>query len=443
MLLGMGAGLLGASGWSPLPQSLAQGMAQGLKTGMGWRDEGQRQHLLANRLKQNAKQHDQQQQLGAYRLKQSAKQHAQRMAYQRQAAEHRKQMLDLSQQQHQLKTRQYNDRSAILNQYGAALFGHSPSSPRTLAGQSMGGQSTYPPTPYNSSLGPSAIEGPPAIEPAAATSLGPFSGKATPDPDQPHAQYPDQPHAQYPAQPHAQYPAQPPDPYADLFRLQAATGKDFSKLYELKYGVNRSLQEKYANSLVDKSFAMKDMVIELDEVLRAKELLDSGVFTGTLANFKYELGRMLSTMGFDFAEEATANTEAFVANLVKRTASMVKNFGAGTGISNSDREYAEKGVGSIKMTAKGIRKILNDNIRISQKILRAYNRDLDAFSQQNPNVTFPIELRIPIQQDLAKTPKNTNTKNTKTKKTREISDELRKAASEKTDEQLLKDLGLL
>src|SRR5690606_7260553 len=74
----------------------------------------------------------------------------------------------------------------------------------------------------------------------------------------------------------------------------------------------------------------------------ARELLDSGMITGFGANFIVEFGKALQQAGIGFARDPIANTEAFVASRAREVGNIIKLFGAGTGLSDADRAYAEK-----------------------------------------------------------------------------------------------------
>lgn len=110
-----------------------------------------------------------------------------------------------------------------------------------------------------------------------------------------------------------------------------------------------------------------------------RQLLKEGVITGTGAEFLVNLNQALKTAGIDFGlADAAANSQAFSANMAGSVGQLIKQFGAGTGLSNADREYAEKMAGGkITLDEKAIRRILDINERASKNVIQAHNKSVD------------------------------------------------------------------
>lgn len=124
---------------------------------------------------------------------------------------------------------------------------------------------------------------------------------------------------------------------------------------------------------------------------KAIDLLNSGVITGTGANFIVGAGKALQRIGVNFAEDAVANTEAFYANQAKQVAQIIKAFGSGTGLSDADRIYAEKAAaGKITMSEQSIRRIIDMNQRASKNVITEFNADVNKL----PAGTTPYDLTI-------------------------------------------------
>lgn len=107
-----------------------------------------------------------------------------------------------------------------------------------------------------------------------------------------------------------------------------------------------------------------------------KTLLDKGMLTGVGANFFTTLNQGLSQAGIDFGyADAAQNSQAYGALMAANTAKIIKQFGAGTGLSDADREYALKAAaGDIKMDENAIRKILTINNRAAQNAITKHNK---------------------------------------------------------------------
>lgn len=110
-----------------------------------------------------------------------------------------------------------------------------------------------------------------------------------------------------------------------------------------------------------------------------RQLLKEGVLTGTGAEFLVNLNQALKTIGIDFGyAEASANAQAFTATMGASVGQLIKQFGAGTGLSNADREYAEKMAGGkITLDEKAIRRILDINERASRNVIQAHNKSVE------------------------------------------------------------------
>ncbi len=107
----------------------------------------------------------------------------------------------------------------------------------------------------------------------------------------------------------------------------------------------------------------------------ALELLDSGVITGFGADFRVGLGKALQQAGFNVNGDAIANSEAFTAAQAQEVARIVKQFGAGSGLSDKDREFATKAAaGEITLNEDSIRRIIALNIKAKRNIIQAHNK---------------------------------------------------------------------
>lgn len=86
---------------------------------------------------------------------------------------------------------------------------------------------------------------------------------------------------------------------------------------------------------------------------------------------KSELSEFL---GIDPTDEALQNTEAYIALAAPRVAEIIKNFGAGTGLSDADREFANKAAaGDIAMTAASLQRILKILKKAGENKVALYN----------------------------------------------------------------------
>lgn len=158
--------------------------------------------------------------------------------------------------------------------------------------------------------------------------------------------------------------------------------------------VNNAQEKEFEKQLgkgqADKVLASKASAEDAAQILATnmvgKTLLDKGMLTGVGANFFTTLNQGLSQAGIDFGyADAAQNSQAYGALMAANTAKIIKQFGAGTGLSDADREYALKAAaGDIKMDEKAIRKILTINNRAAQNAITKHNRDVSGIKTNIP-----------------------------------------------------------
>jgi hypothetical protein len=129
-------------------------------------------------------------------------------------------------------------------------------------------------------------------------------------------------------------------------------------------------------------FENKAAAEDAAEILRTnqvgRDLLKAGAITGTGADFFIGLNNALAQAGLDFGyADAAANSQAYVAAMGANVGRLIKQFGAGTGLSDADREYAEKMAGGkIALTEAALRRILSINDRAANRVIDLHNRNV-------------------------------------------------------------------
>lgn len=84
----------------------------------------------------------------------------------------------------------------------------------------------------------------------------------------------------------------------------------------------------------------------LEAMAAAGQDLEAGIKSGAAANINLALSKWGKVLGLP-DDPTIANTEAYRANMARETMQLVKALGSGTGISNADREFAEKASGGL------------------------------------------------------------------------------------------------
>lgn len=137
--------------------------------------------------------------------------------------------------------------------------------------------------------------------------------------------------------------------------------------------------------------AALDAQMSIEASKDAHKLLNSGMITGAGGDYRLAFGKALYQMGVTNSDDAISNTEAYVAARAGETARIIKNFGAGTGLSDSDKAYSQDAAaGRINLDEKSIRKILELNEIVSRRVIDKYNADAD---KVDPKLS-PYPLRV-------------------------------------------------
>lgn len=130
----------------------------------------------------------------------------------------------------------------------------------------------------------------------------------------------------------------------------------------------------------------------------ARGLLDQGMITGAGAEFLVNLNQALKQVGVDLGYgDAAANAQAYAATLGNNVGKLIKQFGAGTGLSDADRKYAEQIAGGrISLDEKALRKILDINDRAARNAIAAHNKKYGGIKTNIPlTVEAPPEYKPP------------------------------------------------
>lgn len=141
-----------------------------------------------------------------------------------------------------------------------------------------------------------------------------------------------------------------------------------------------------AERILKSQAGARDAVGIIDTVNTGRQIMQSGMITGAGAEFLVNLNQALKTVGIDAGyADASANSQAFAANMAGNVGRIIKQFGAGTGLSNADREYAEKMAGGkITLDASAIRRILDINERAARNVIKLHNKDVSGIKTNIP-----------------------------------------------------------
>jgi hypothetical protein len=178
----------------------------------------------------------------------------------------------------------------------------------------------------------------------------------------------------------------------DIARAGATILPAQEKAFETELG------KEQAGSIIKNRVAAQDAASIIDTVKTGRDIMKSGMITGAGADFLVNLNQGLKTVGIDagFAD-AAANSQAFTANMAGNVGKLIKQFGAGTGLSDADREFAKDMAGGrISLDAKAINRILDINERAARNVITRHNKDVKGIKTNIPlEVEMPPETKAP------------------------------------------------
>ena len=114
-----------------------------------------------------------------------------------------------------------------------------------------------------------------------------------------------------------------------------------------------------------------------------------GVISGTAADFKLGAAKALKAVGLiggddSDTDELIANTETYISNAGNLVARVIKEFGAGTGLSDADRDFAQGIVaGRINLDAKSMKRLIKLQARAVRRQIGEHNKKVSKLSPDN------------------------------------------------------------
>ena len=171
----------------------------------------------------------------------------------------------------------------------------------------------------------------------------------------------------------------------ELSKAKTGAANTTVKLPEQEKAFETEIGKEQAKSITEGRKSAEDARDIINTVNEGKRLLQSGMITGFGAEFITSFGKALNQAGIGVGTDAIANTEAFAANMAQNVGKIIKQFGAGTGLSNADRDYAEKMAGGkITLNKESIEKILTLNDKAARNIVRSHNKKASGIKTKIP-----------------------------------------------------------
>jgi hypothetical protein len=187
---------------------------------------------------------------------------------------------------------------------------------------------------------------------------------------------------------------------AEIYSKRKATGTSVNIDQKQETEFEKELGRKQAGALIESKSVAEDAASIMETAQIGKSLLNKGVITGFGSNFLTSFGSALNSAGITLATDAVANTQAYSAAMAQNVAKIIKQFGAGTGLSDADREYAQKMAGGdISLTEQSLRKIINISEKLATNTISRHNKKAAG-----------IKTNIPLTVDLPVVPADTASK---------------------------------
>jgi len=142
------------------------------------------------------------------------------------------------------------------------------------------------------------------------------------------------------------------------------------------------LWEGEAKNFTERSKAVSDATDDLALTDQLTDLISSGMVTGKFASWELGFKAALLDVGLIDSNSTDADiiraTQTYAARVGERVGKKITMFGAGTGLSDADRKYAEGiAAGDITMTEEALKNIIAMDNVASRNLIAKYNDDID------------------------------------------------------------------
>ena len=155
------------------------------------------------------------------------------------------------------------------------------------------------------------------------------------------------------------------------------------------------LMESTAQDFTKQQEAARLSVQTIQNINDARSKLDAGIYLGAGANIKLGFDKWLRSAGLNIGGEKAANTEAFAGATGRLVGKIIKDFGSGTGLSDADRQYAERiAGGDITLTEQSIRKLFDISEKAQRVQIKAYNNLATQIENKYGKEELPFDMKI-------------------------------------------------
>lgn len=139
----------------------------------------------------------------------------------------------------------------------------------------------------------------------------------------------------------------------------------------------------FAKSLAENNVVARQAVKNIAVIDEGLDLVDKGMFAGSFANTQKEFAKFANKFGgLSVGGEKVKNTETFAGLMGIRVGQIIKLFGAGTGLSDADRDFARQiAGGDITVNQDSIKQLLTIGKKLEVFDVVQFNQRVDDFNQ--------------------------------------------------------------
>jgi hypothetical protein len=162
--------------------------------------------------------------------------------------------------------------------------------------------------------------------------------------------------------------------WVDPAKLNLSKSPQLSRVESISNKFAEDLAGEGAKTFAEQFEAARKSRDALGSIVRSQPLVDK-MFTGTLAETKLEASKIAKAFGIPIGDlnETVESTEVYAAEMGRRVAEYITNLGAGTGLSDADREFAKKVVGGQEnYDAASLRTILKELEKGARRTISEY-----------------------------------------------------------------------
>jgi len=144
------------------------------------------------------------------------------------------------------------------------------------------------------------------------------------------------------------------------------------------------LGEEAAKTVMEQYESTRDAASLIGTINEGRALLDEGILTGATADWRVAATKYAQLVGIPVDPSMANNAEAFQSVMAQAVAKIIKQFGAGTGLSDADREYAKKmAAGDVNLNEAAIRRIFDVTEKMARARIRSWEERIPEIMKGN------------------------------------------------------------